>query len=71
MEAKIKARLDEYDLTIEDLTQEEIEQLKEEITAEENGAQFLDGVLSNPEIRFRKERRELEKRWGSQFKDAQ
>ena len=66
METKIKAKLEKYDLTIEDLTQEEIEQLKEEITDEENGITYLDGVLDNPEIKFRRERKELEKKWGKE-----
>lgn len=51
METKIKNLLAEHDLTIDDLTPEEIEQLKEEI---ENGGTMLDGVLSNPEIFYRK-----------------
>lgn len=60
MEAKIKAKLDEHNLTIEDLTQEEIEELKWEIEQEEKGAQFLDGVLENPDLFYRRARREFE-----------
>ena len=48
MEEKIKKALAEngHGLTIDDLTQEELEQLEEEIKkVEENGPCFLDGVL--------------------------
>ena len=47
MEEKIKQKLDEYDLTIDDLTSEELERLKEEIRMEEKGYVILDGVLSS------------------------
>ena len=54
MEAKIKEYLAEHDLTPEDLTAEELEALKEEMAQKEAGILFLDGVLSNPEIYYRK-----------------
>lgn len=54
MEAKIKEYLAEHDLTPDDLTAEELEALKEEIAQKEAGILFLDGVLSNPEIYYRK-----------------
>lgn len=54
MEAKIKEYLAEHDLTPEDLTVEELEAVQEEITMKEAGTLFLDGVLSNPEIYYRK-----------------
>lgn len=47
MEEKIKQKLDEYDLTIDDLTSGELERLKEEIRLEEIGYVILDGVLSS------------------------
>ena len=68
MEAKIKAKLDEHNLAIEDLTQEEIEVLKWEIEEEEKGAQFLDGVLENPLLFYRRSRRKFEERMHSEAK---
>ncbi len=54
MEDKIKQMLDDYGLTESQLTSEELDKLKEEIKAEEEGYSVLDGVLSNPELFFRK-----------------
>ncbi len=56
MEEKIKKALaeDGHGLTIDDLTQEELEELKEEIIAKEKGFMILDGVLSNPAILYRR-----------------
>lgn len=54
MEAKIKARLAEYELTEQDLTTEEMAELKEEIAAEERGETVLDSVLDNPSLFYRK-----------------
>ncbi len=69
MEDKIKKALAEYGLpadTVDLLTKEELEQLKEEIKAKENGALFLDGVLCNPELlysrRFKKEQEKADKK---------
>lgn len=45
METKIKQLLAEEDLEISDLTNEELEELKEEIAIEEKGEFVLDGVL--------------------------
>lgn len=56
MENKIKKELEEYGLTIDQLTIEELELLKEEIKAKEDGATILDGVLSNPELYYRKDK---------------
>lgn len=47
MDDKIKKELDAYGLSIEDLTEEELEELKWEIKAKEEGLSFLDGVLSS------------------------
>lgn len=47
MDEKIKKELDAYGLSIDDLTQEELEELKWEIKAKEEGHSFLDGVLSS------------------------
>lgn len=62
MEEKIRKMVEEEGLDINDLTQEEIEELKIEIKAKENGAQFLDGVLwyARRRIRTKKAREEFE-----------
>jgi len=55
IEKKIKDKLDSYNLSIDDLTSEEIESLKKEIEAEDKGEVILDGVLFNiPPFRRRK-----------------
>lgn len=51
---KMIEELASMDLTIDDLTQEELEELKEEIIAKEKGFMILDGVLSNPAILYRR-----------------
>lgn len=53
MEKKIIERLSVYGLKPSDLTEEELNTLKEEIKIEEEGGFVLDGVLSNPEIQKR------------------
>lgn len=53
MEEKIRKKLEEHDIPIEVLTPEEIEQLKDEIRAEEEGYVVLDGVLFDPELQIR------------------
>lgn len=53
MEKKIIERLSVYGLKPSDLTEEELNTLKEEIKIEEEGGIVLDGVLSNPEIQMR------------------
>lgn len=45
MDEKIKKELDAFGLSIDDLTEEELEELKWEIKAKEEGRFFLDGVL--------------------------
>lgn len=50
MDEKIKEKLKEYSLSIEDLTLEELEELKEEIKEEERGMTILDSVLSRVPI---------------------
>ncbi len=46
MDERIKKELDEYGLKLEDLTAEELEELKQEIEEKERGMFILDGVLS-------------------------
>ena len=45
MDEKIKKELDVYGLSLDDLTKEELEELKSEIKAKEEGQIVLDGVL--------------------------
>lgn len=45
MDEKIKNELEAYGLSIEDLTKDELEELKSEIKAKEDGQTVLDGVL--------------------------
>nr|DAN48679.1 MAG TPA: hypothetical protein [Caudoviricetes sp.] len=45
MDEKIKKELDAYGLSLDDLTKEELEELKSEIKAKEEGQIVLDGVL--------------------------
>ncbi len=54
MEDKVKQMLEDYGLTESQLTKEELDKLKEEIKAKEDGRMVLDGVLDNPELFYRK-----------------
>lgn len=45
IKAKMKAKLDSYGFMEDDLTQEELSQLKEEVEAELKGSIIMDGVL--------------------------
>ncbi len=45
LEEKIQKKLDSYGFTLDDLTSEELEKLKEEIEAEDRGEFIIDGVL--------------------------
>lgn len=47
MEQKIQEKLQEYGFTLEDLTIEELAQLKAEIEFEEKGGVIFDGVLAH------------------------
>jgi hypothetical protein len=53
MENKIRQQLEEYGLTENQLTKEELEKLKGEIEAKEQGLEVLDGVLDNPSLYYR------------------
>ena len=57
MEKKIEKAIKEEGLNISDLTQKEIQELKEEIIAKENGAELLDGVLWGVQRRLALQRR--------------
>lgn len=45
METKIKQKLEKAGLELSDLTQEELQELKDEIAIEDKGEFVLDGVL--------------------------
>lgn len=53
MEEKVKKILEEHGLTIDQLTPQEVQQLKQEIVAQEKGLFILDGVLSDPSLLYR------------------
>ncbi len=53
MEEKIKKLLEEHGLTESQLTKEELEELKGEIKAREQGLMVLDSVLDNPSLFYR------------------
>ena len=50
---EIKKYVEEHNLSVDILTEEEIEQVKDEIIAVKAGYMILDGVLSNPELHIR------------------
>lgn len=50
---EIKKYVEEHNLSVGILTEQEIEQVKEEIIAIKAGYTILDGVLSNPELHIR------------------
>lgn len=54
MEEKVIEKLNEVGLTPDDLTKEELEQLKEEIKLEADGIFVIDGVLSDSKILYRR-----------------
>ena len=56
MEDKIKQMLDDYGLTESQLTCEELDKLKEEIKAKEQGMCILDSVLDNPSLFYRQKK---------------
>jgi len=60
MEELIRKKCEEYDLTPDLLTPQEIEALKEEIRAEQKGGQMLDSILDNPEFQSRRIQKEIE-----------
>lgn len=59
IEERIKQEVEECGLLIEDLTQDELNKLKEEIIERDNGATILDGVLFSIPIYERIAKREL------------
>lgn len=53
MEERIKQELEEYGLTIDQLTKEELQRLTQEIELRDKGIDVLDGVLSDPSLMYR------------------
>ncbi len=50
MEELIRKKCEEYDLTPDLLTPDELAELREEIEREQNGEDLRDSVLDNPEF---------------------
>lgn len=61
MKELIRKKCEEYDLTPDLLTHEELEELKKEIMAEQKGGNILDSILDNPEFQARRIKKEIEK----------
>ncbi len=60
MEELIRKKCEEYDLTPDLLTPQEIEALKEEIKTEQKGGHIRDSILDNPEFQSRRILKEIE-----------
>jgi predicted component of type VI protein secretion system len=60
MEELIRKKCEEYDLTPDLLTPDELEDLRSEIEREQKGEQLLDSVLDNPELQSRRIKKEIE-----------
>jgi hypothetical protein len=58
----VARKLKSYGYSAEDLTEEEMKELREECEIELGGGIVLDGVLFNPEIGMRRIRREFERK---------
>lgn len=68
MEDKIKQILKEHGLTESQLTCEELDKLKEEIKAKEQGMCILDSVLDNPSLYYREKNKHLCEEAAEDFK---
>lgn len=60
MEELIRKKCEEYDLTPDLLTPDELAELREEIEREQNGEELRDSVLDNPEFQSRRILKEIE-----------
>ena len=60
MDELIKKKCEEYDLTPDLLTPQELAELKEEIAEEQKGNQLRDSILDNPELQQRRIKKEIE-----------
>ena len=60
MDELIRKKCEEYDLTPDLLTPDELEDLRREIEREQKGEQLLDSVLDNPELQSRRIKKEIE-----------
>ena len=54
MEEIIRQKCEEYDITPDLLTPQELAQLRKEIEAEQRGEPFEDSVLDDPDIQIRR-----------------
>ena len=53
MEEEIREKCEDYGISPEILTEDEIAQLRKEIEDEQNGVIVLDSILDSPDIHFR------------------
>ena len=60
MEELIRKKCEEYDLTPDLLTPQEISALEDEIRAEQRGENLRDSILDNPEFQSRRILKEIE-----------
>ena len=60
MDELIRKKCEEYDLTPDLLTPDELAVLREEIEREQNGEEFRDSILDNPEFQSRRILKEIE-----------
>ena len=60
MEELIRKKCEEYDLTPDLLTPDELAELREEIEAEQKGEEIRDSILDNPEFQSRRIQKEIE-----------
>ena len=60
MDELIRKKCEEYDLTPDLLTPDELEDLRSEIEREQKGEHLLDSVLDNPELQTRRIQKEIE-----------
>lgn len=60
MDELIRKKCEEYDLTPDLLTPDELAELREEIEREQNGEELRDSVLDNPEFQSRRILKEIE-----------
>jgi hypothetical protein len=60
MEELIRKKCEEYDLTPDLLTPDELEELREEIKEEQRSGSVRDSILDNPEFQSRRILKEIE-----------
>ena len=60
MDELIRKKCEEYDLTPDLLTPQELDELRKEIEREQRGGHHLDSFLDNPEFQSRRIQKEIE-----------